>query len=341
MKRTFSNPQQNTEKSFSKQTNLNHSNSHDSNDLLNFIAAQKLFNTMQGSNSNNFFRHKERQCIIKFNLKYLANDFNAHSMNESNKNDQINLLYQMLRNSSNRNQAPTHNQYSSSNSNNNNVSQCVNSCCNQNSEMNRNLRNITIKSDPDCGGFFNQSNTNNSYLNNSGFNFMGNNIPCKKNKTANTYSTLERRSTSISSKNGANSQNAPNYQFFSNLNNQEYLHMNNKELQNTNSMNYLNSKSMVKPHNNLNNNNFSNSNPHLNSLSFLSSNLHSEDVKINNKINNPFDITFDENKPCNDEFLNIFSPTSDIRHFLKTEKEKEEEILHNFDLSDYFKADGY
>jgi hypothetical protein len=72
VKRTFSNPQQNTEKSFSKQINLNHSNSHDSDDLLNFLAAQKLFNPTQGSNTNNFFRHKERRCIIKFNLKFFS-----------------------------------------------------------------------------------------------------------------------------------------------------------------------------------------------------------------------------------------------------------------------------
>jgi len=62
----------------------------------------------------------------------------------------------------------------------------------------------------------------------------------------------------------------------------------------------------------------------------------------NMKINNPFNITFDDKNPFEEDCFNFLNPIDNNKNFISKDKDKEDDSFNiNFDLSEYFKGDGY
>lgn len=72
-------------------------------------------------------------------------------------------------------------------------------------------------------------------------------------------------------------------------------------------------------------------------------NLNFEESCSNIKLNNPFNISFDDKNPSEDDCFDMFNPSQLNKDLIiKNEKEQEDDSFNiNFDLSEYFKGDWY
>jgi hypothetical protein len=129
----------------------------------------------------------------------------------------------------------------------------------------------------------------------------------------------------------------------------------NSALNNQNSQNFLNIQSLPNFLNfssqNVNRSNTQISTPPIvqsnpiqssNPFSVPPNNLNIDEPFSNMKLNNPFNITFDDKNPFEENCFNFSNPIDNNKNFISKEKEKEDDSFNiNFDLSEYFKGDGY